>query len=243
MKKLSFKKLKFKKITETTSREGVRDLLDSAVLHSVIGLDPSAAVISQEKQGQKQFIASLQMPTRLSDRQLGNTTAIDVYEKLGFTFIAGSKGEALKHTKGDHLFIDVILPEGWKKQATDHDMWSMVYDQHGRKRLSVFYKAASYDRRAEVSVERRFSHGYDNVYPEGTDWRDHSYDQRKKLPIYGFIKDGENIIFKTVEIEPATEENSYKVQRDMEAIAINWLQSNFPYWQDPFAYWDEPQKS
>jgi hypothetical protein len=63
---------------------------------------------------------------------------------LGFVF-----GEPL-----DDLFLNVTFPPGWSKEATDHSMWSDLLDETGKKRGSIFYKAAFYDRRAFMDLEK-----------------------------------------------------------------------------------------
>lgn len=65
------------------------------------------------------------------------------FEALGFKFL------------GEHndLFLKVEFPKGWRKKATDHDMWTDIIDETGTKRGSIFYKAAFYDRRAEARLE------------------------------------------------------------------------------------------
>lgn len=55
----------------------------------------------------------------------------------------------------DDLFAPCILPSGWKKVATDHSMNSDLVDDKGRKRASIFYKAAFYDRQADIHFHRR----------------------------------------------------------------------------------------
>src|SRR5436309_1902280 len=42
-------------------------------------------------------------------------------EKLGFVF-----GEPV-----DDLFVNVTLPTGWSKKATDHSMWTDLIDDNG----------------------------------------------------------------------------------------------------------------
>ena len=56
----------------------------------------------------------------------------------------------------DDLFVEVTLPAGWKKEATDHSMWSKLVDDKGRERASIFYKAAFYDRDAHINITQRF---------------------------------------------------------------------------------------
>ena len=44
------------------------------------------------------------------------------------------------------------MPQGWTRRATDHDMHSEILDEAGKIRISVFYKAAFYDRRAHAEL-------------------------------------------------------------------------------------------
>lgn len=53
----------------------------------------------------------------------------------------------------DDLFYNVILPDGWYKEGTDHSMWSSLFDENHKLRASIFYKAAFYDRKAHIQIE------------------------------------------------------------------------------------------
>ena len=69
-----------------------------------------------------------------------------------------SKLEALGFTLGDPdpddpIFRSCSLPDGWKREASDHSMWSYIVDADGYRRVAVFYKAAYYDRNAHFHVE------------------------------------------------------------------------------------------
>lgn len=90
---------------------------------------------SMEAAGQRQFVESTTIPTKCDAEAL---TA------LGFTL-----GEQVP---GDALFRYCTLPTGWSRQATDHSMGSNIVDELGRERVSVFYKAAFYDRKAFATV-------------------------------------------------------------------------------------------
>lgn len=98
--------------------------------------NPHGAIEAQEARGQAQLVASTQLPAQ------GDW---DKLEALGFV-----KGAP---TPGDDLFVEATLPDGWTKERTDHSMWSVIKDTRGIERVSVGYKAAFYDRWAQISVK------------------------------------------------------------------------------------------
>jgi len=80
-----------------------------------------------------------------------STGGTDVgFEALGFTF-----GPVDPH---DPLFRPATLPDGWTKEGSDHDMWSYVVDELGRRRVGVFYKAAFHDRHADMTLHSLYSY-------------------------------------------------------------------------------------
>ncbi|MEU4173271.1 hypothetical protein AB0F46_41335 [Streptomyces sp. NPDC026665] len=100
---------------------------------------PGQAIEEQERAGQAQLLASEQLPTDLnSDNQAD-------FEALGFVF-----GDV---TPGDPLFRSATLPNDWKRERSDHAMWSYIVDEHGRRRVRVFYQAAYYDRSAHMNLD------------------------------------------------------------------------------------------
>lgn len=218
------------KITNTKDQEKILNLM------AAMGKN-GEGIYAQERQGQQQLLASEQMP-RFLENNFKKISAIETYQKLGFTFKDNGSGELMSNTEGDELFIDVILPEGWTKVGSDHDMWSYVHDNLGRKRLSVFYKAAFYDRRADVRVERRYSASYNVAYPEGKEYKDFPGDARNQLPVCGFVKDCETIIYKTSEVAESDIRKLMKLQDNLYQQAKDWLNKNYPNWEDTFAYWD-----
>jgi hypothetical protein len=98
---------------------------------------PDAFIEAQERQGQAQLVNSDRLPTRTHDTD-------DLFLAAGFTF-----GDP---DPGDDLFRPATLPAGWRRQASDHDMHSVIVDELGRTRVSIFYKAAHYDRRADMRL-------------------------------------------------------------------------------------------
>ncbi len=191
-------------------------------------------ITGMEKQGQAQLVNSDQMPRSINF--LKDITAMDAYQKLGFTFVPNEKGEVFVSSKGDDLFVDVILPEGWKKQGSDHDMWSYVLDEKGRVRINVFYEAAFYDRRADADLNCRFSITTDTVTADGSSGSELPYKEREKLDMIGIVMDVEKVIWKSEPIKPM--EGSWNQNDLARNEAEQWINKNFPDYKDPFAYWD-----
>ena len=96
--------------------------------------DPSRYITAVESAGQQQLVTSDVLPRDCRGE----------YADVGIAVVGP--------VATDDLFVEVRLPDGWSKQASDHSMWSYVIDQHGRKRVQVFYKAAFYDRKAHASI-------------------------------------------------------------------------------------------
>jgi hypothetical protein len=122
---------------------------NAPILNYIGGLDAlyrtgnsSNIILEMEAQGQRQLVESEVLPTEIQGDRDGAIKQALI--ELGFKF-----GEVVK---GDPLFTHVELPVGWKKVGSDHNMWSYVNDEQGRQRISVFYKAAPYDRRARMEV-------------------------------------------------------------------------------------------
>lgn len=86
-----------------------------------------------ERDGQRQLVNSDRLPSDVKGDRAG-------WEALGFTF-----GDP---DPDDPMFMPATLPPGWKREGSDHAMWSYLKDGLGRQRAAIFYKAAFYDRSA-----------------------------------------------------------------------------------------------
>lgn len=128
--------------------------------------------------------------------------------------------------EGDCMFQYVELPQGWKRVATDHSMWSKLVDDKGRERASIFYKASFYDRSARMSLSCRFGVSFD-------------YDRFDKENVgLSNVTDGGKVIHTTEPISTAEGENRYDVRNKANKLAVEWLDKNHPDWLNPGAYWD-----
>jgi hypothetical protein len=123
------------------------------------------------------------------------------------------------HDPIDDLFTSVTPPSGWTLKATDHSMWSTLYDDLGRKRGAVFYKAAFYDRNATLRLDSR--HRIERAYFPGSD------DSSSR------IVDGAT--GEALSSKPFRED--YRLKNiDDEELAVE-LKSRFPDHANPVAYW------
>lgn len=91
----------------------------------------------QEREGQITFVQNNTLPIKF------HTGTREDLKKLGVVF----------HENIDDLFVRVALPDGWKKQAKDHKMWSTLLNSKDVVIASIFYKASFHDKRAYINVE------------------------------------------------------------------------------------------
>lgn len=126
-------------IENTTERMKDRDAMLGFLAEGMIA-GPDAPILAQEAAGQRQLVNSDKLP---ADMRPADRTE---WEALGFTF-----GEP---DPQDPMFMPATLPEGWAREGSDHAMWSYIKDPLGRRRVSIFYKAAFYDRSAHMNLTR-----------------------------------------------------------------------------------------
>lgn len=101
-------------------------------------------ILGMEAAGQRQLVNSDVLPAEATGREYGSD-GWPLLIEMGFV-----KGDPVP---GDALFVNATLPEGWTRQAADGGAyWSYLIDDRGVRRVSVFYKAAFYDRRASMRV-------------------------------------------------------------------------------------------
>jgi len=174
-------------------------------MENFIAASTPGGIEAQEAEGQKCFVASQTLPKDCPREDL---------EKIGFIF-----GD-----DEDDIFISVQFPEGWSKKPTEHSMWSDLIDDKGRGRGGIFYKAAFYDRSANLKLQPRFSFRQD-------------YDQEDCVQY--LVLDAGTTIFKTDKIEcEKYSEGYWKATDDAQKNSEIYLNDNYPDWRDRSAYWD-----
>lgn len=162
---------------------------------------------AQEKAGQTALVASTDMPLELRPSR-------EAFEKVGFSFAE----------KIDDVFQQATLPAGWSREATSHDMHSKILDEQGRERVSVFYKAAFYDRCAAAHLTCRYR--IETQFP-GKD-NDLPADEIRYI-----VTDCGKEIYRT----PNVKDHDYPAGDRAKKVAREWLAEATPNHADPTAYW------
>jgi hypothetical protein len=122
-------------------------------LAAIIEYGGGGGIEQSEARGQRELLASEVLPTDTRDEA--------AFLALGFTF--GGPVE------GDEMFRAATLPTGWKREGSNHAMWSYIVDERGIRRVSVFYKAAFYDRSAHMGLTNvGYAIGSDALYGDET---------------------------------------------------------------------------
>jgi hypothetical protein len=180
----------------------------------VLGPNPNA-ILKQEAEGQQSFVNSETLPTDMRPLDYNTNKILEV---AGIKFLGV--------VKDDNMFQYVKLPKGWEKKPTDHSMWSVLVDDKNRERASIFYKAAFYDRSAHIRLTSRFGirQNYDRQYKENV--------------VVMHVTDCDEIVHTTDPIQLPNDIRKYKVIDQAKKVAVAWLDENYPYWQNPGAYWD-----
>lgn len=180
----------------TMTGEDAKQVLMEAMLGGA-----SFAIERQEKRGQQELVYSDLLPTD------GLHSLRAVLNGAG-----GSVGEAIPE---DPMFTAVTLPPGWSKRDTDHRMWSALYDDKNRKRASIFYKAAFYDRSARISPCCRY-------------YVDSNYDAKQSEAI-------DTATGAVLHVVPAPPSGRLW---DAGTTCQEWLKAAYPECDNPAAYWD-----
>jgi hypothetical protein len=127
----------------------------------------SSSIERMEAQGQREIVNSTVIPTQINSGSEEELTA------LGFKL--GDK------VQGDPMFRNAELPAGWKREGSEHAMWSHIVDDLGRKRISIFYKAAFYDRDAFLGVNSVYGYVGDCLGEKREPIADETWATRKAL--------------------------------------------------------------
>ena len=181
----------------------------------VVGRGMSGEIERMEAVGQQQFCESDVIPTNLA-HGLTEQRLRDLGFELG------------DQVGDDDLFRYARLPKGWERRATDHDMWSEIVDEQGRKRMSVFYKAAFYDRKASLRESPRF------LVETECGHSNESFDTMTQATVKVF--DAKTVLFEKTCVRREGEE-WYDLDSRAQELGRDWLHANRPGWTDKAAAW------
>lgn len=192
---------------------------------------------AQERRGQQEQAVKETLP-----KTMQGCTKAD-FEKLGFKFF----GET------ERIFWQCLFPTGWTKKPTSHSMWSNLLDDKGRKRGSIFFKAAFYDFDAHIGLNVRYSvngvsldEKKEEIFDRSTgEYKEGKHSARSAYTRYEVVDTAtEKSLFALDPLPDANWDNREEGLRrsatkdEARDICSAWLTKNFPDWQKPLAYWD-----
>ena len=190
-------------------------LLRGDIENAIIASTPGG-IENQELEGGKAFRESDTLPIQC------NGCTREQLEAIGIIF-----GETV-----DELFVHVQLPEGWKKIDVGHNYgyWTSLVDEKGRERAEIFYKAAFYDRRSYIRLIRRFT-----IY-QYEDCDEHGSFVETETPTHTMtVINDSNFIMCHIGF---VEAKDYLGMDILLKQAKEWLNTHYPEWENPTAYWD-----
>lgn len=201
-------KPKVKNTVENTLKT-LREDFETVPLRALFAGTPEA-IVASEHRGQVQFVESDILPAKLRSPGVDDD-ARKILQAWGFQLGKG--------VGGDSLFIQGKLPEGWAKQGSDHDMWSYIVDDKGRRRCAIFYKAAFYDRDASLNIESR--------YRRVTEYADK---ENRSGPVRGTVTavDGVEPLWVGPWRETPEGGKSYETHDQASKDAAEWFKANLP---------------
>jgi hypothetical protein len=210
-------------------------------LRQMGGEDINAAVDEMGKQRQQEFAdSSKEAVSRLPKTGSINAENLKAeFEALGFKF-----GKEI-----DNVFVEVILPEGWKIKPTDHYMWSDLCDGKDRIRGHIFFKPDFWDRNGHVSLRQRYTAGckldYDWLHQHRDEYEDKA-DAYNDTPHTATVEDYDGTVLwqegpvtaRQLGVDWRTGTSGHGIERDLRHLARAWVSVHFPKWEDATAYWD-----
>lgn len=192
---------------EDWTQEKIRRLLrgDPAIVQMVLASDT---------QGQRALVSRLHLPRQID--QLHPITWHELCERWDLRIVGNF----------DALFFAVEMPKGWRMHPlNEHSMWSILEDELGRERATVFYRANRPRKSATLYVRNRF-----DIY-------EHYEDPSDNTVRIICARDGQRI-FREFGRVPFGGTGFFKEVERVRATARAWFAEEFPGWEDPFAYWD-----
>jgi len=139
-------------------------------------------------------------------------------KRIGFTF----------GNPHDDIFVKATLPNGWAAVLSEDSRQAELVDAHSCCRAVIFYKAAFYDRHANMRLIRRFEAHFSRTESGGIGYRYVVMDNQNQEVVFEggpFLADPWN------EDSDARSEQLTRCE--------DWLNANRPSFRDALAYWGE----
>lgn len=183
-------------------------------LEWLFGGNPNA-IYNQESEGQKELNNSDQLPRKCNSPK--GINIVEQYKLMGI--------EVLNESDGDELFLDVKMPDGWRKDATGHSMWNNLVDDKGRIRGVFFYKAAFYDRDSFMNFTTRY------------EWKC-DYSEKEFVGYQVWDSEKQEVVFNAGKLVKNYDAPDYfQKQDELRDVCEEFLKNNFPNHEDINAYW------
>jgi hypothetical protein len=214
-------------ITNTSRKHATEHLAEAMTAGTTDGL-----IEASESRGQREMVdgsnifGKTRLPAEGTSSQYRSRENFD-WSRWGITI--GSPVER------DEIWVEAILPEGWKLVASDHAMWSHLHDDKGRERAAIFYKAAFYDRSCNIRPACR--------YKAQTKSASNTDEWSLEGPQICIIEDAGKEIHRIGPFDSKPEPDDryargWRASDMAETAGEEYMKENYPDWSDPGAYWD-----
>ena len=150
-------------------------------------------------------------------------------KQIQYWLVAGIYVLGVEKFSGGGYHWEVYLPVGWKYGG---DTGKFLFDEKGRARVFV-----DYDARAEDPTSS-FLTRYDHACYLGTQEEKHFVFDRINMKSLS-LPYAEYKILTSIKVTYIGGKSSRDESEVHQGECVQWLNKNYPNWQDPFAYWDD----
>lgn len=223
-----------------------KGILYEAILYANEGENPEKAIDNLLEREMKKAVSNSRIPIRVNivpkkyrvflgfDIPYEERAKIAKENKRKYTMEQYAKMGITVVKEIDDYLCEVQLPEGWEIRRID-TIWSYIFDNKGRKRISFFYKGAMWDMDAFTNFLCRYSI---SILPFDDYLSDATYEDRMLKPWSVYLTDCGEKIKKIHEITPTTKKEFYEVEDKLRFIGLDYLNHHYPNHEDINAYWD-----
>lgn len=158
---------------------------------------------------QNQANNPLMVPKKMSPNK-------EVFESVGFTF----------EDVGDNDCYQATLPVGWKSYSESEFGGTTLLDEKGRERGFFFYKTLPYESdNGILKLCTRFEVNWNFINPE-------NWNGPVEVLVVDYVED--TVVFNAGQCD----ELESKEYNQLHEKASEFLNNNYPDWENPLKYWD-----